>query len=99
MEQVMLDKFQRDFSLLGFAGSRKRSLTEAKQVKQVNHSKHSNNSNNSNNRNKNSNNSNNSNSSNSNNDNSNDNTPGLHNKIPALKMFARGRVAQKSFLS
>ena len=25
-------------------------------------------------------------------------TPGLHNKIPALKIFARGWVAQKSFV-
>ena len=26
-------------------------------------------------------------------------TPGLHNKIPAYKIFARGWVAQKSFFS
>ena len=27
-----------------------------------------------------------------------DSTPGLHNKIPALKIFARGWVAQESFV-
>ena len=33
-------------------------------------------------------------SSSSSSNNSNSNTPGLHNKIPALKIFARGWVAQ-----